>query len=427
MIKKLIASAFLSVVLAGLLLLLIPDPPQAASRAIVRVKTKTNQEVTLYQDYQAVVIGVGEYKHLPRLAGAVRDAKEVSARLKALGFSVRLHLNPTSNQLKNILNSLPYSIGRKEDRALLIYYAGHGETETYADGTKLGYITASDCPVLSHNPAGFAVKSVSMEAIESLAKKIKSRHVLMAFDSCFSGALFNLARATPRDISEKVSRPVRLFVTAGNEDEEVPDQSVFKTVFLDGISGEADYDRDGYVTGSELGMYLQKGVVNYTRGAQHPQFGKIRNPRLDKGDFVFVLPKPAQPAPVQTANLAPPAAFKLEDLQQQAQRDREVRLSWQRWQESMEDSFRQVQSFEKGVAEPALKVSAWERFLITFKQDNPFSRKDESMRGKARKRLGHWRVEAGRPAPQATAKPTTIPQPIIPKPAHKRQKQKSFF
>ena len=62
-------------------------------------------------------------------------------------------------------------------------------------------------------------------------------------------------------------------------------------VFLQGIGGDADLNADGYVTGSELGMHLQEKVVNYTRGGQHPQYGKINNPKLDRGDFIFVSPQ----------------------------------------------------------------------------------------------------------------------------------------
>jgi len=53
------------------------------------------------------------------------------------------------------------------------------------------------------------------------------------------------------------------------------------------LNGEADLDRNNFITGSELGDYLQSNVVNYTMSRQHPQYGKIRNPNLDKGDFVF--------------------------------------------------------------------------------------------------------------------------------------------
>jgi formylglycine-generating enzyme required for sulfatase activity len=77
----------------------------------------------------------------------------------------------------------------------------------------------------------------------------------------------------------------------------VPDRSVFREQFIAALEGEGDLNRDGYVTGSELADFLQDRVVNYSRNAQHPQYGKIRNPYLDKGDFVFSLPKAAPPPP----------------------------------------------------------------------------------------------------------------------------------
>ena len=46
------------------------------------------------------------------------------------------------------------------------------------------------------------------------------------------------------------------------------------------------------MTGAELSDFVFKNVVNYSKGAQHPQYGKIRNPNLDKGDFVFRMVQP---------------------------------------------------------------------------------------------------------------------------------------
>jgi hypothetical protein len=84
---------------------------------------------------------------------------------------------------------------------------------------------------------------------------------------------------------------VRQFITAGTADQEVPNRSIFREQFVEGLEGRADTDRDGYITGSELGMFLQRNVTNYTKGAQTPQWGKIRLPQLDRGDFVFQLVK----------------------------------------------------------------------------------------------------------------------------------------
>ena len=83
-------------------------------------------------------------------------------------------------------------------------------------------------------------------------------------------------RAVPDDITEKSALPVRQYITAGREDEQVPDRSMFKRCFLVGLEGDADLTGDGYITGSELGMYLSDKVVNYTRRRQHPQYGKIK-------------------------------------------------------------------------------------------------------------------------------------------------------
>lgn len=267
--------------------LLVSIPLLATTRGI-SVVSKKGQTYHLYKDYHALVVGVSEYEQWPDLPNAVKDAQEVSDTLKRLGFKVELVTNPNYQQLRKALNELTYKFGREQNRALLFYYAGHGETETMADGTKLGYIIPSDCPLLREDPLGFVNQSISMKDIEAYSLRIRSKHLLMLFDSCFSGSLFSMVRAVPEDIGEKSSHPVRQYITAGTEEEQVPDKSMFKRSLLVGLKGDADLTRDGYITGSELGMYLADKVVKYTKGIQHPQYGKINNPELDRGDFVFV-------------------------------------------------------------------------------------------------------------------------------------------
>jgi formylglycine-generating enzyme required for sulfatase activity len=53
---------------------------------------------------------------------------------------------------------------------------------------------------------------------------------------------------------------------------------------------------------------LTEQVVNHTRGAQHPQFGKINNPLLDKGDFVFALAGGSGPRPTPSPGKTQPKA-----------------------------------------------------------------------------------------------------------------------
>ena len=289
-----------------ILFLALPPSPFSKTRGI-SVTAKKGQNLYLYKDYHALVVGISDYEKWPDLPSAAKDAGEVALRLKEIGFEVRLELDPSAQELRKALSDVVYKAGREKNRALLFYFAGHGETLELADGTELGYIVPSDCPLKNTDPIGFDSKAISMKDMEVLALKVKSKHFIMVFDSCFSGSLFNVVRAAPVDISEKSTLPVRQFITAGGAGEQVPDQSVFKVVFLQGISGDADLNADGYVTGSELGMHLQQKVVNYTRGGQHPQYGKINNPKLDRGDFIFVPPQ--APAEKMAAKKAPEAAI----------------------------------------------------------------------------------------------------------------------
>jgi len=286
MMKKI--SFFIILSLLGLSL--ISSHLFAATRGI-RVVSKHGQSLYLYKDYHALVVGVSDYEKWPDLPNAIKDAEEVSRILKRLGFTVELVSNPNSTELKKALNDMAYRYGREENRALLFYYAGHGETEILADRTKLGYIIPRDCPLLRDDPQGFVNRAISMKDIEAYSLRIRSKHVLMLFDSCFAGSLFSLVRAVPEDITEKSSLPVRQYITAGTEDETVPDRSMFKRCLLLGLEGDADLTRDGYITGTELGLYLSDKVVQSTSRAQHPQYGKIRTPELARGDFIFHLGK----------------------------------------------------------------------------------------------------------------------------------------
>jgi len=269
-------------------------PAFAKNRGIcveARARDGSVKEIPLYSDYYALIIGCGAYKNgWPPLPNAVKDAKEVAGLFRRMGWSVDLLEDPDGNRLDTTFNRLITGKGREKDRAVLIWYSGHGHTLEEADGTRLGYIVPMDAPNPNRDEAGFMGKAMDMRQLETVAKRIRSKHVLMVFDSCFSGAIFATTRAAPSAyIQEKVAKPVRQFVTAGREDEEVPDRSVFKTCFIQGVGeGYADRNKDGYVTGEELGSYLQEKVVNYSGKAQHPQYGKINNPKLDKGDFIFL-------------------------------------------------------------------------------------------------------------------------------------------
>ena len=297
----------------------VSSASSAAIQIKVRAGTDSEEVLDLYSEYHALVVGIGDYgngwKDLPN---AVKDAENVARMLGDLGWDVDLVKNLDGQKLNLKLNELIVETAEDSDKGVLVWFSGHGHTQEKADGTPLGYLVPADAPDPYRDPAGFITTAIDMDRILSVSNQIRAKHVLMIFDSCFSGTLFattRSARPSPY-IRRKVAKPVRQFITAGQAEEVVPDYSVFHKTFLAGIEErEADLNKDSYITGTELGSYLAEKVTNYSGGSQNPVFGKIQNPSLDKGDFVFALTAPAielEPGPTARSNQVDKRVIELE-------------------------------------------------------------------------------------------------------------------
>ena len=250
----------------------------------------TGEEIPLYQGSYALIIGASDYTNgWPSLPGVKEDVAAVKAALEKHGFEVSLTENPNQQQLQQAFTDFIGQYGQSPENRLLLYFAGHGHTLKLAYGGEMGYIVPVDAPNPNDDEAGFIEKALDMQMMEVYAKRIQAKHAFFLFDSCFSGSIFSLSRAVPENISYKTAKPVRQFLTSGSAEETVPDKSIFRQQLIAALDGEADANRDGYVTGTELGEFMQNNVINYSQGSQHPQYGKIRHPMLDKGDFVFKL------------------------------------------------------------------------------------------------------------------------------------------
>ncbi len=156
---------------------------------------------------------------------------------------------------------------------------------------------------LPQQEAQFRRQALSLRTFGRLMREAKSKHVLAVFDSCFAGTVFNTARTLPTPaITRATLLPVRQFVSSGEADQEVSDDGTFRRLFLDALRGNepiADANQDGYITGTELGLFLSDKVTNLTRNLQTPRYGKLREVGLDRGDFVFALPRTRPPVTPQ--------------------------------------------------------------------------------------------------------------------------------
>ncbi|MCX6155030.1 MAG: caspase family protein [Candidatus Kapabacteria bacterium] len=276
----------------------------------INLPDENGNNSALYSKSYALIIGVSNYYGgWPKLPGVTKDIEAVKSSLEKQHFTCVVVVDPDNVKLSNAFNDFISKYGYDTENRLLFYFAGHGHTIKSSYGEEMGYIIPANTPNPNKNKEGFMSTAMNMQEIEVFAKKIQSKHALFLFDACFSGSIFSLSRAIPENISYKTRKPVRQFITSGSAEESVPDESVFRKQFISGLDGEADVNKDGFITGSEIGEFLQERVVNYSNGTQHPQYGKIRNPNLDKGDFVFVVNNQENllisnssklPAPVQT-------------------------------------------------------------------------------------------------------------------------------
>ncbi len=359
----------------------------------VLIKDAQGKQVGLYKESHALVIGASHYTEgWPKLPGVKEDVQLVQKVLEGHGFKVVTVSDPDKGELSRAFEDFINTYGRKPENRLLLYFAGHGYTKKMSYGSEMGYIVPVDAPNPENDIDGFVNKAMDMQQIEVFAKRIESKHALFLFDSCFSGSLFALSRAIPKSISYKTSWPVRQFITAGSAEETVPDRSTFREQFVAALEGEGDVNEDGYITGTELGVFLQDTVINYTKESQHPQYGKIRDRNLDKGDFVFALGRdvyeqPAEPGDVETFNFSD-----IESERENARKLAEIKAKWSKWQKKFDAAYDKALKYDKDTdLKAGDKAKVWKRLANSFSQDNPYSTEDQLIRSKAVERMEYWK------------------------------------
>ena len=280
--------------------------PTRGEAGAVQISNGSGGSMSLYGGSYALLIGVSKYSHWPLLESVPMELNQLAQTLAGHGFKVRQVLDPDGNQLEEAFEDFIERYGYQKENRLVFFYSGHGYSPEQGDK---GYLVPSDAPNPSVDWLGFRRKALPMTQILAWARDMEAKHSLFLFDSCFSGTVFKAkSRPTPRHIGAKTAQPVRQFITAGSANQEVPARSVFTPALIRALQGEADRSpADGYVSGSELGEYLLE-KVSYYNPAQTPQYGKIRDPELDLGDFVFALANPGDQAPLQPTPAAAPAA-----------------------------------------------------------------------------------------------------------------------
>ena len=272
--------------------------------------------VQLYGGSYALIVGNSNYTAgWPDLESVPRELDQVQRVLEAQGFKVDKRLDLDAGDMKDAFEDFIAEHGYVSENRLLFFYSGHGHTW---EEIGQGYLVPADAPLPAnasgHPGTEFLRKALHMSQVLAWSRQMTAKHALFLFDSCFSGTIFKTKSlpGKPPHITRATTLKVRQFITAGSAGEEVPARSVFTPAFVDALKlGWGDLNKDGYVSGVELGLYLQTKVPEHA--SQSPQFGKHPDYELSRGDFVLETKlaaaapaRPAAPAPVAAPVVPPP-------------------------------------------------------------------------------------------------------------------------
>jgi len=132
-------------------------------------------------DY-ALLIGVDEYEHFPKLANPVDDAGTIGRELhEVYGFETKVLANSTQAEVLDALRELARKTYGPEDQ-LFVFIAGHGEYVELGEGGE-GYLIARD----SKPQTDGGVNPLSHANLRQILQNVRVPHLLLALDSCFSG------------------------------------------------------------------------------------------------------------------------------------------------------------------------------------------------------------------------------------------------
>ncbi len=243
------------------------------------------------RDAVAIVIGVAEYRNLPKAEYANEDARIFyDYAMRALGIkpeNIKLLVDGDADQadiFQAFKTWLPSRVRSTTD--VYVFYSGHGLPS--ANGQEFYLL-----PQRAHRDL-VEETAISQSKINAAIQATKPRSVTIFLDSCYSG----MARtgetllANARPLSLKVDKklfPTEFTVITASQADQISSSSpdlkhgIFSYYLMKGMEGGADADGDGKITLGEMQRYLVENV-----GRQAGMMNRKQEPQLI-GDANLVL------------------------------------------------------------------------------------------------------------------------------------------
>jgi len=267
------------------------------SRAIVDSKItyaalnpgRVKQQST--RDAIAIIIGIADYKSLPRADFANDDARAFyDYAMRALGVkpeNIKLLVDSDADEaeiLRTFRNWLPSKVKPTTD--IYVFYSGHGLPT--ADGQGLYLIPPRAAKDVIDDTA------IPFSKINAAIQSAKPKSVTMILDACYSGQARSgeslVASARPVQLkTENRLFPENFTIITASQNDQIsssnPDlqHGIFSYYLMKGMEGDADAKEDGKITLGEMQAYLVENV-----GRQAGMMSRKQEPQL-VGDANRVL------------------------------------------------------------------------------------------------------------------------------------------
>lgn len=259
----------------------VPEKPAAKSDVdeLPEIKAKPNKNA------YAIVIGIEQYRQkLPGADFATADAKTMAEYLtKAMGYpeeNVVMLANDHAalgDFVKYFEKWLPNNV--EKNSTVFIYYSGHG-----APNPKSGdaYLVPYD-----GDPSFIEQTGYSLKRLYEVLGKLPAKEIIIALDSCFSGAggrsvLAKGARPLVMNFQENTSLSKNMTVLSASTGDQISStydekgHGLFTYFLLRGIKYENVIKKDGFLNIDELHAYMKPQVERVARR----QYNNEQTPQL---------------------------------------------------------------------------------------------------------------------------------------------------
>ena len=247
------------------------------------------------------VIGIDRYQAWKPLSNAVRDAVGAAALFQRLGFTQiiepLLDERATGKALQQLVTDDLANLG--PDDSLVLFYAGHGGTRRHDLGdqeVKTGYLIPVDA---SDSPNKVATW-IELEGWLRAVSLLRAKHILVILDACYSGVALgpiikwrDVGSWQETPLSTLNARRSRRIITSALDEQialdtgPVDGHSLFTGCLIEALTHGLHRDGNRVITGSELGVHLQRRVKTYPLSQQTPDFGTFAFD--DRGEMLIPL------------------------------------------------------------------------------------------------------------------------------------------